>query len=177
MTKTTENSRGVEGWQGMPLTEGSTPSPALKTPGVSPTTKENTVTEPTASVFDSLWETTMSDRGFVSFDARTNTVDLQGLHTGKVTALSARLNEVLDGYVTVLHEEGGSYFVGRGMQSYAGATTRTILVEQEPRSIGSGQATYRYVTLSSPVETKTNTALRSASTQLVIERLGKALAA
>ncbi len=42
MTKT-EISRGVEGWQGLPLTEGSTPSPALKTPGASPT-KEDTVT-------------------------------------------------------------------------------------------------------------------------------------
>lgn len=124
------------------------------------------------TVFETLWDAPMSNRGFVRFNAKRNTVTLQGLQSGKVTAVSIRPNPVLGGNIVVLHEEGGSYFVGRGMQGYAAASLQTVVVESEPRSYVNGEASYRYVVLSQSDEAKSSATLRQTSTAKVIERLG-----
>lgn len=124
------------------------------------------------TVFDDLWAAPMSDRGRITFDERQGTVNLEGMQTGKVTALSARPNDVLGGTVVILHEEGSSYFVGRGIQGYAPAQTRAILVELRPSSNGGGQATFRYVSLSNYAEVKGNAAHRQTLTEGVISRIG-----
>jgi hypothetical protein len=122
-------------------------------------------------VFQSLWDARMSNRGHISFDSRGDTVTLVGLQTGKVSALSVRTNDALGGHVVVLHVAGSSYFVGRGIQGYAGAEVQTILIENRPSSGAGTQRTYRYVVLSSPVEVKGNEATRITQTSIVIQRL------
>jgi hypothetical protein len=129
-------------------------------------------TAPTTTVFETLWDTPMSNRGHIRFDARTNTVTLVGRAHGKVTALSMKSDAVLGGNVIVLHEEGSSYWRARGESAYAPAEVSTILVEFEPRSIGGGVASYHYVTLTNPVEVKGNATSRSDATARVIARLG-----
>lgn len=126
--------------------------------------------EPT-TVFENLWDTPLNRRGHIRFNKPRNTVSLVGLATGKVTALSSTYVEGLGGHVIVLHVAGSSYWAGRGDRGYAGATVLTVLVEREPRGLGGGEASYRYVELSRAVETKANADAREAATAKVIERL------
>jgi hypothetical protein len=66
--------------------------------------------------------------------------------------------------------------VGRGIQGYAGAEYLTILVEDQPRTVGGKQASYRYVALSQAVEAKSSDVIRTTQTSLVIDRLEGAIA-
>lgn len=120
------------------------------------------------SLFQSLWDTPMCTRGRLSLKTNGSEVSLAGLDHNKVTILAAGELPGL-GMVLTLHEEGGQYWVGRGMTpGYAGATTYSVLLD-EPGSVpGIG---YRYVRLSTPVEVKMSAVDRKRRTQKIVSRL------
>jgi len=105
------------------------------------TTINTTNTGTNAAVFNTLWDAPMSTRGFLSFKAD-HTVSFNGLQHGKATIIGSSKVPGL-GTVLVVHEEGTTYWSGRGVKpGYAAAQVHTILLDELASRFG-----VRYVQL------------------------------
>lgn len=88
--------------------------------------------------FETLWAQPLTNRGHLS--ATDGAVKLHGMETGKLSLASLQT----DGIASI-HEEGTSYWSGRGMRSYAGAGYRTVVIENVEAFVNG--RTSRYVEL------------------------------
>lgn len=115
----------------------------------------------TGNLFQSLFDAPASSRGFLRF--HDGYVEFVGQETGRITILGGRTVPGL-GTVLTLHEEGHSYWSGRGQRGYSGARVQVVLIQR------SDDGLTRYVDMGSHELLRT-AADRAVKTNVIKERL------